>query len=135
MFLDNEIDRTAISEQFARLVALAERDGLAVGIGHPYPATARFLQMAIPPLKCRGIELALVSDVLARQMSQGGASGESADDYSPASEPDFNAALGHVSLGLGHGVLTEMEDTGGKYRVGTTLENAGHQVLQVADTP
>ncbi len=135
VFLDNEIDRTAISEQFSRLVALAERDGLAVGIGHPYPATAKFLQMAIPPLKCRGIELALVSDVLARQMSQGEASGESTDDYNPASEPDFNAALGHVSLGLGHGVLTEMEDTGGKYRVGTTLENAGHQVLQVADTP
>ena len=135
VFLDNKIELTAISEQFAKLVALAERDGLAVGIGHPYPATADFLQEALPALRCRGIELALVSEVLAGQISQGKAGTEPIDDYDPASEPDFNAPFGHVGLGLRHSVLTKMENAGGEYRVGAAINDTGDQVIQVSDTP
>ena len=129
VFLDNEIEAGAIGAQFERLVALAERDGVAVGIGHPYPATAEFLSTALPTLRCRGIELALVSEVLARQSGQ-----EDAADI-PASEPDFDSVLGHVSLGLGDSVFAEMEDTGGQHRIGATLDNPVHQVIEVADTP
>ena len=71
VFLDNEIEEQAIARQFALLVERAERDGLAVGIGPPYPATAKFLQRNLPVLKCRGIELALVSEALALQSAHG----------------------------------------------------------------
>lgn len=129
VFLDNEIEATAIGAQFDRLVALAERDGVAVGIGHPYRATAEFLADALPALKCRGIELALVSEILARE------AGQAQPDAGPGSDADDDAPFGHVGLGLGYGVLAEMEDTGGENSVGATLENPGHQVIEVADTP
>ena len=109
VFLDNDITREAVARQFELLVSRAERDGLAVGIGHPYKVTADFLKDALPVLKCRGIELALVSEVLARSP----AIEHRKQQKSPASEADFNPVLGHVGLGLGYGVLAEVEDTGG----------------------
>ncbi|RLQ23537.1 divergent polysaccharide deacetylase family protein [Seongchinamella sediminis] len=129
VFLDNETAPAAISAQFDRLLALAERDGVAVGIGHPYPSTAEFLAAALPALKCRGIELALVSEILARQAQRERPGG------GPGSEPDFDAVPGHVSLGLGYGVLAEMEDAGGEDRVGAALEHPGDQVIEVANAP
>lgn len=129
VFLDNEIKTEAIGAQFERLVTLAERDGLAVGIGHPYRATAEFLADALPALKCRGIELALVSEVLARGQ------GQQVNDGAPASEPDFNSVLSHVGLGFRHGVLAEVENAGGEDRIGPSLDHTGHQVIEVTDAP
>ena len=113
VFLDNEINAEAINTQFELLVQRAEKEGIAVGIGHPYPQTASVLDQALPGLECRGIELALVSEVLERGGRQGAEASGDAEDYAPASEPDFNIPLSHISLGLGNSVLTEVENTGG----------------------
>ena len=134
IFLDNERTREAISENFDRLLNLAERKGLAVGIGHPYPETAGYLRSALPALRCRGIALAHVSEVLAEAESSAPEL-PAANDYSPWSEPDFYAPLSHVGLGFGHGVFPEVEDTGGEHRVSAADENAFHQVVEVTDSP
>lgn len=39
VFLDNELTSHAIDQQIARLLCVAEREGCAIGIGHPYPMT------------------------------------------------------------------------------------------------
>ena len=134
VFLDNERTPEAIRAHFERLVKLAEKNQLAVGIGHPYPETSAFLKQAIPALRCRGIRLAWVSEVLQ------GTSGEhpalpAENEYTPLSEPDFYAPLSHVSLGLGNGVLTEVEDAGGQHRIGTADDNAVYQVIQGTHAP
>ncbi len=154
VFLDNQHTREAIGERFERLVSLAEKNGLAVGIGHPYPETAAFLQEAIPALRCRGIELAFVSEVVeggdrryvgpprSTRYSRAGSGllhvgADSGRDhvYDPNLEPDFYTTLSHVGLGLGNGVLAEVKDTGGQHSVGTPDENTLHQVIEVTHTP
>jgi hypothetical protein len=43
VFLDNEPDPIAVRSKFRELVARAKREGTALGIGHPYPATLEVL--------------------------------------------------------------------------------------------
>lgn len=133
VFLDNKRSKTEIDHSFERLLDKAEQQGLAVGIGHPYPETAAYLTDAIPRLRCRGIRLALVSEVLEERMAPATAPGGRTDR--PASEPYFDTALRHVGLGFGNRVFTEMEDTGGEYRVGAAEGNAFHQVIEVSHAP
>lgn len=128
VFLDNEPGHAAIRGQLEKLLSLAEARGVAVGIGHPYPATVAVLAEALPRLACRGIELALVSEVLERW-------GSIAHGAKAGSEADFDTAPGHVRLGLGHSELPEVEDTGGQYRVGPALEDTLDQMVQIADAP
>ena len=117
VFLDNEITEEAIASQFKRLIERAEQDGLAVGIGHPYTQTARVLARELPSLKCRGIKLALVSEVVEDPARSQKSFTPADNDYTPASEPNFNISLGHISLGLRNGVFTEVENTGGEHRI------------------
>ena len=135
VFLDNEISEAAITQQFDRLVKRAEHDGLAVGIGHPHTQTASVLARELPSLKCRGIKLALVSEVLKDQGRLQEISTPADDDYNPASEPNFDISLGHVSLGLRNRVLSEVENTGGEYRIGTPYSDALNQVVEIANAP
>lgn len=135
VFLDNEISVDAITRQFSALVSRAEQEGLAVGIGHPYPQTALFLEQALPSLKCRGIELALVSEVLQGAFSPPQDATQTADDYQPDSEPNDNIPLGHVGLGLRNRVLAEVKNTGSEDRIGTSQGNPFHQVVQVTNAP
>lgn len=51
VFLDNIQDKISIQKQFEKLVKIAERDGLAVGIGHAYKITCTVLQEEIPKSK------------------------------------------------------------------------------------
>jgi polysaccharide deacetylase 2 family uncharacterized protein YibQ len=39
VFLDHELNRSAIKYHFRRLINLAKRDGYAIGIGHPFTET------------------------------------------------------------------------------------------------
>lgn len=133
VFLDNERSAAAIDHFFRRLLARAEIDGVAVGIGHPYPETAAYLRQAIPRLRCRGIRLALVSEVLSGQVPD--KSPEEENGYNPASEPHLDAALSHVGLGLGYGEFAEVEYAGSEHRVRASEENALHQVIEVSHTP
>ncbi len=43
VFLDNEQDKKKIKKQFDVLIRLARKNGSAIGIGHPYPATVAAL--------------------------------------------------------------------------------------------
>ena len=62
VFLDNVPTETAIDREFRRLVELARRNGIAVGIGHPYPATLTYLEHNLPELTDEGIRLISVAD-------------------------------------------------------------------------
>ena len=64
VFLDNDQDPAAIAEQFSRFLTLAKHRGTAVAIGHPHPATLRFLEKQLPRLREEGIVLMSVSDLI-----------------------------------------------------------------------
>ena len=66
VFLDAEPhDANFVRQQLALLERIARRDGMAIGIGHPYPETLQVLEEALPDLKERGIRLIKLSDYLA----------------------------------------------------------------------
>lgn len=50
IFLDDSQNEAAIRQQFNRAVALARRNGSAIAIGHPHPATIKVLQQMLPQL-------------------------------------------------------------------------------------
>lgn len=50
VFLDDTQNEADIRQQFTRAVRLAQRDGSAIAIGHPHPATVRVLQQMLPTL-------------------------------------------------------------------------------------
>jgi polysaccharide deacetylase 2 family uncharacterized protein YibQ len=64
VFLDDDRSEAAVRAQMARLVALAEEKGLAVGIGHLYPSTVKVLTEELPRLKARGIEFVRASEAV-----------------------------------------------------------------------
>jgi len=64
VFLDSEASRLSIATQLSRLVAVARRQGTAVGIGHPYPETLQVLEDQLPALQTQGIRLVPVSQLL-----------------------------------------------------------------------
>lgn len=72
VFLDNSADPDDIHFEFERLLSIAQRDGQAVGIGHPYPQTLDYLEQVIPTLADRGFELVFVSTLLADVAGNGG---------------------------------------------------------------
>lgn len=129
VFLDNERSARAIKQRFDHLLELTREQGVAVGIGHPYPETAVFLRRALPALRCRGIQLAFVSEVLEPRWPP-----EDPEEQVP-SEPDLYAMLSQVGLGLGNGVFTKVKDTGGEHRIGTAQEDAIDQVVEGAYPP
>ncbi|MEM0954183.1 MAG: divergent polysaccharide deacetylase family protein [Pseudomonadota bacterium] len=69
VFLDNEIDSTAIHYRFKELLETADEQGLAIAIGHPHEATLKYLRRQLPRLERQGYRLALVSEVLAPQIA------------------------------------------------------------------
>lgn len=64
VFLDNEQNEAYVAKAFNRLLRIAKRKGLAIAIGHPYPATLSYLEKVIPKLDAMGIELVHPSQVL-----------------------------------------------------------------------
>ncbi|MDZ7645291.1 MAG: divergent polysaccharide deacetylase family protein [Woeseiaceae bacterium] len=64
VFLDNDRSAAGIATEFDRLLHLARRNGAAVGIGHPYPETLRFLEQMLPQLPREGVELVRISELL-----------------------------------------------------------------------
>lgn len=64
IFLDNQRNHAAISQQFERLIRIAEKRGSAVAIAHPYPETLSFLEQTLPQLEARGIILVPISELL-----------------------------------------------------------------------
>ena len=61
VFLDNELNEEKITEQLMKLADVAERKGLAIGIGHVKPQTLSVLQKEIPNLQSKGFRFEFVS--------------------------------------------------------------------------
>jgi polysaccharide deacetylase 2 family uncharacterized protein YibQ len=64
VFLDNVQQAEAVRRQLLSLIAMAKKQGSAIGIGHPYPETLAVLAEEIPKLEAAGIELVPVSSLI-----------------------------------------------------------------------
>lgn len=64
VFLDHDIEYTAIKEQFLRLIRKAKLTGSAIGIGHPHPETIAVLQELLPELEQHNVKLIPVSEMI-----------------------------------------------------------------------
>jgi polysaccharide deacetylase 2 family uncharacterized protein YibQ len=64
VFLDHTAQEQAIRRQLAALARIADRNGMALGIGHPYPETVSALTQALPEMAEEGRHFATVSEVL-----------------------------------------------------------------------
>lgn len=64
VFLDDVATEGAVRRQIAALAEAAEKRGVAIGIGHPYPVTLRVLAQELPALRARGFRLVRASTVV-----------------------------------------------------------------------
>lgn len=64
VFLDPDRSPQTLAREFARLKDIARRRGYAVGIGHPYPATLEFLEVALPALPGDGYDLVSIRELV-----------------------------------------------------------------------
>jgi polysaccharide deacetylase 2 family uncharacterized protein YibQ len=70
VFLDNVPTAAAIDKEFQRLKRRAKKHGIAVGIGHPYPETLRYLEQVLPTLIDEGIELVSVGRLIGQDVNE-----------------------------------------------------------------
>ena len=70
VFLDPDRQAETVEREFERLKNLARKNGAAVGIGHPFPATLALLEREIPKLNDEGIELVSISELVLRNENQ-----------------------------------------------------------------
>ena len=71
LFLDADPSPAAIRAAWDRALAIAERDGTAIAIGHPRDETLSVVGAAIGDMQARGIILASVADVIRVRQSRG----------------------------------------------------------------
>jgi uncharacterized protein len=64
VFLDDTATRDAVLAQLDLAARDAARDGSAIAIGHPHPATIAALSEGVPRLEARGIRLVFASDLV-----------------------------------------------------------------------
>ena len=64
VFLDPDRSPETVAREFERLKLLARKQGRAVAIGHPYPATLELLERELPLLAEQGFELVNVSELV-----------------------------------------------------------------------
>ncbi len=64
IFLDHERSIEFIDAQFQRLIKIAQKNGQAIGIGHPYPETLSYLNERLPTLAQHNVELVSVSSLM-----------------------------------------------------------------------
>lgn len=67
VFLDHRDEPSAIRAQLVRVERLARRNGDAIAIGHPRPATLAALEEWIPEAQARGIRFATAGEVARRR--------------------------------------------------------------------
>jgi hypothetical protein len=66
VFLDNDRQPAAIEAQFDELIRIAQQQGAAIGIGHPYPETLAVLERRLKTLAAQRVQLVPVSAMLKR---------------------------------------------------------------------
>jgi uncharacterized protein len=64
VFLDDTATKEAVLAQLELAAGDATRDGSAIAIGHPHPATIAALAQGVPELEARGIRLVFASDLV-----------------------------------------------------------------------
>lgn len=64
VFLDNDRSVQAMTRAFEKLGEIAERQGIAIAIGHPYPETLSFLEKKLAELDDSGVRLIPISEAL-----------------------------------------------------------------------
>ena len=64
VFLDDSPTKESIRSQLDLAARDAKRDGFAIAIGHPHPATIAALAEEVPQLESRGIRFVFASDVV-----------------------------------------------------------------------
>jgi uncharacterized protein len=64
VFLDDMPTKEAVRGQLELAAKEAARDGSAIAIGHPHPATIAVLAQELPELEARGIRLVFASDLV-----------------------------------------------------------------------
>ena len=64
VFLDNKQERRYIKHQLNELVEAAQRDGLAVGIGHDKKITLEVLEEEMPKIEKKGFVFVFLSDLV-----------------------------------------------------------------------
>ena len=64
IFLDNELDEEKIYAQLIQLTDVAERKGIAIGIGHVKPQTLAVLKKHLPELQQKGFKFEFVSKLV-----------------------------------------------------------------------
>jgi polysaccharide deacetylase 2 family uncharacterized protein YibQ len=66
VFLDPDPSPATVAREFSRLKSVADEQGFAIGIGHPYPATLEYLEQALPELESEGYTLVTVAELVYR---------------------------------------------------------------------
>lgn len=64
VFLDNIEDEEYIKGQIEKLINLSQKNGFAIGIGHPHHQTLSALQKMVAVIKEKGIEIVPVSELV-----------------------------------------------------------------------
>ncbi len=64
IFLDNVRDENSIKKALMRTIAKAKKNGHAIAIGHPHPATIRALEELVPVFESEGVKFVYVSEVV-----------------------------------------------------------------------
>lgn len=72
VFLDSDRSVAAITREYERLKQLAREQGVAVGIGHPYPETLAFLEQKLHLLSGEGFKLIPISELLLNPLQRSG---------------------------------------------------------------
>ena len=70
VFLDPDRTPDAIASQWNRLLGRARRNGFAIGIGHPYPATLELLERVLPEISADGVMLVPQSVLMPKGSAQ-----------------------------------------------------------------
>lgn len=84
VFLDPDRSPDTVAREFARLKRLAREKGMAVGIGHPYPATLALLERELPRLAEESIELIGIGEYVRQAQRTAGFAGASASSRAAA---------------------------------------------------
>ena len=64
VFIDHSQEEKDIKQKLDRLIQLSFSTGTAIGIGHPHPATIKYLKEMIPRIREKGIEIVPLSTLM-----------------------------------------------------------------------
>lgn len=64
VFLDHDRQPDAVQSEFRRLIRIAQRDGTALGIGHPYPETLEVLARELSLLENYNVQVVSVNRLI-----------------------------------------------------------------------